>query len=154
MNSDVTTLIEQKLKTLQLIVGAIMMSMVVYVGMAFILIRQQVIEPMTIPPLLPPVLAAVAVSTLAGAGFIVKNMIQRAQTMGSPAERVQRYQGAMIVGIALRESVGVIGFVLSLLTGSLVWVGLLSGLAAFSILTNFPSRSALENLVSDAPPIV
>jgi F0F1-type ATP synthase membrane subunit c/vacuolar-type H+-ATPase subunit K len=139
---------------MQIIVGAIMMSMAVYVGMAFMLIRQQAIEPMPVPPLLPPILAAVAVSTLAGAGFIVKGMTQKAGTMATPAERIQRYQGAMIVGAALRESVGVIGLVLSLLTGSLIWVGLLSGLAVFAILTNFPSRSALEKLVLDAPPIV
>ena len=153
MNSDVTALIEQRLKTLQLIVGAIMMSMVAYVGIAFMLTRQQIIEPMSIPPLLPPVLAAVAVSTLMGAGFIVKNMTQKARTMGTPVERIQRYQGAMILGAALRESAGIIGLVLSLLTGSLVWVGLLSALAAFSILTNFPSRSALEELIMDVPPI-
>ncbi len=154
MDPKIQILIEQRLKTLQLIIMAAVMSLVAYVGIAFMLISQEAIEPMSIPSTLLPILGGFAVSILFTASLIVKAMIGKARRIMPPADRLGPYQAAMIVGVALRESAGVIGLVLTLLTGSLLWVCLLSALAAFAILSNFPTRSALENLVQDAPPIV
>lgn len=153
MSRELDPLIGQRLKTLQAIVMAAVMSLVAYVGIAFFLIRQEAIEPMTLPTILPPVLSAVAVSTLLIAGFIVKGLIDKAQLINPPIDRFGPYQAAVVVGVALRESAGIIGLVLTLLTGSLLWVCLLSALGTFAILSNFPTRSALENLIRDAPPI-
>ncbi len=154
MDPKIRSLIEQRLKTLQIIVMVAIMSLVAYVGIAFMLIRQEAIEPMAMPSNLLPILAGFAVSTLFTASLIVKAMIAKARRITAPTDRLGPYQAAMIVGVALRESTGVIGLVLTLLTGNLLWVCLLSGLAAIAILTDFPTRSALENLVKDAPPIV
>ncbi len=154
MNPEMTLLIKQRLKTLQIIVMVAIMSLVAYVGMAFMLTSQEAIEPMAIPSTLLPILAGFAVSTLFTASLIVKAMTGKASRIMSPADRLGPYQAAMIVGVALRESAGVMGLVLTLLTGNLLWVSLLSGLAAIAILSNFPTQSALENLVQDAPPIV
>ena len=154
MSQSAESLIDQRLKTLQIIVLAAIMSLVAYVGIAFLLIRQDVVQPMAIPTILPPVLGAVAVSILLAANFIVKGLIDKARNLSPPTERLGRYQAAAVVGIALRESAGVIGLVLTLLTGSLLWVGLLSGLSAVAILTNVPTRSILEDLVREVTPIV
>ncbi len=153
MNPEMKLQIEQRQKQLQIIVMAGIMSLVAYVGVAFVLIRQGVIEPTAIPTLLPPVLSTIAVTNLLTAGFIVKGLIEKARTVNPPADRLDAYRVAMIVGVALRESSGVIGLVLTLLTGSLLWVCLLCVLATISILSNFPTRSALENLLRDSPPI-
>jgi F0F1-type ATP synthase membrane subunit c/vacuolar-type H+-ATPase subunit K len=153
MNPEMTSLIEQRLKTLQIIIMVAIMSLVTYVGIAFMLIRQEAIESTAIPSNLLPILAGFAVSTLFTASLIVKGMIAKARRIMPPTDRLGPYQAAMIVGVALRESAGVIGLVLTLLTGNLLWVSLLSALAAFAILSNFPTRSALENLVQDAPSI-
>lgn len=153
MNHEIDRLIGQRLKTLQIIVMAAIMSLVTYVGIAFLLIWQEALEPMAIPTILPPVLSAVGVSTLLVANFIVKGLIEKARNLNPPIDRLGPYQTAVIVGVALRESAGVIGLVLTLLTGALLWVCLLSALAAFAILSNFPTRQALENLIRDAPPL-
>ncbi len=154
MDPEMTLLIEQRLKTLQIIIMAGIMSLMAYVGISIMLIRQEAIEPMAMPSNLLPILAGFAVSTLLTASLIVKGMIAKARRITPPADRLGPYQAAMIVGVALRESTGVIGLVLTLLTGNLLWVCLLSGLAAFAILSNSPTRAALETLVQDAPPIV
>ena len=39
-------------------------------------------------------------------------------------------------------------------TLQIIIMACIMSLAAFAILSNFPTRSALENLVKDAPPIV
>lgn len=153
MNSEMAPPIGQRLKTLQIIVMAAVTSLVIYVGIAFFLIRQGAFQPTVIPTILPPVLSAVAVSILLVAGFIVTGLIDKARIINPASERFGPYQTAVIIGMALRESAGIIGLVLTLLTGSLLWVCLLSALGAFAILTNFPTRSALENLLRDAPPL-
>lgn len=153
MDPKIKIFIEQRLKTLQIIIMTAIMSLVAYVGIAFMLVREGAIESLSMPPTLVPILCAFAVSTLFTASLIVKRMVAKAQRITVSADRLGPYQTAVIVGVVLRESAGVIGLVLTLLTGSLLWVCLLSALAAFAILSNFPTRSALENLVKDALPI-
>ena len=51
MNPEMKLQIEQRLKTLQIIIMTAIMSLVAYVGVAFVLIRQGVIEPTAIPTL-------------------------------------------------------------------------------------------------------
>ena len=153
MSHKNTQLVGQRLKTLQIIVMAAVMSLVTYVGISIMLIRQGAIEPVSMPPIVLPILCAYSLSTLLTAPLIGKAMTGKARRIMPPTDRLGPYQAAMIVGVALRESTGVIGLVLTLLTGNLLWVSLLSGLAAIAILTDFPTRSALENFVRDAPPI-
>lgn len=150
---DESLLIERELRILQIIVYGITLSLVVYVGIALFLVRQGTVGPMTTPTILPWVLAAVAISTLAAAGTVVKTIMARVRTVETASERLTAYRSAVIVGAAMRESVGVIGLFATLITHNLLWVGVLSALAALAILTNLPTRSALRAAVQETPPI-
>jgi hypothetical protein len=108
---------------------------------------------MATPTILPWVLAVVAVSILATAGTIVKTIMARVRTVATASEQLATYRSAVIVGAAMRESVGVIGLFATLITHNLLWVGVLSALAALAILTNLPTRSALRAAVQESPPI-
>lgn len=60
------------------------------------------------------------------------------------AERVARYQRAVIVGLAMREAVAIVGLVLALLTGRAAWAYGLGGIAFLAILAAWPRVSEVE----------
>lgn len=150
---DENLVIERELRILQLIVYSITFSLVVYVGIAWFLLRQGTIGPTTTPTIFPWVLAVVAVSILATAGTVVKTIMARLRTVETTSEKLTTYRSAVIVGAAMRESVGVIGLFATLITHNLLWVGVLSALAALAILINLPTRSALQSALQEINPI-
>lgn len=150
---DESLVIERELRILQIIVYSITFSLVVYVGVAWFLLRQGTVLPTTTSTILPWVLAVVAVSILATAGAVVTSIMARVRTVEATSEKLATYRSAVIVGAAMRESVGVIGLFATLVTHNLLWVGVLSALAAAAILTNFPTRSAMRAAVQEIAPI-
>ncbi len=150
---DESIVLDQEIRKLQIIVFSMIFSLVIYGGIAVVLVRKGTAGPMTTPAILPWVLAAVAVSILATAGTFVKAIMARVRKVETASEKLTAYRSAVIVGAAMRESVGVIGLFATLITGNLLWVGLLSALATLAILTNLPTRSAVRAAVEDNAPI-
>jgi hypothetical protein len=150
---DDSLLIERELRILQIIVYSITFSLVVYVGVGIVLLRQGTVAPMTTPTVLPWVLAVVAVSILAAAGTVVKTIMARVRKVETASEKLTAYRSAVVVGAAMRESVGVIGLFATLITHNLLWVTLLAALAALAILTNLPTRLALRSALQENAPI-
>jgi hypothetical protein len=150
---DDSLLIERELRILLIIVYSIAFSLLVYVGVAFVLLRQGTVGPIATPAFLPWVLAVVAVSILVTAGTVAKTIMARVRTVETASEKLTAYRSAVIVGAAMRESVGVIGLFATLITHNLLWVGVLSALAALAILTNLPTRSTLQSALQENTPI-
>ena len=156
--TDPTQVVAQKYMTLQILCAGILVSLPIY-GFVAWLVQQESPRGLAgggaVPPVLPVALAAVAVvHLLAAAG--VGRLIQRRATAAAHAEaRAQGFVQATIVAFALREAAGIIGLVLSLLTGNLLWVLALGGLAALAMVAGWPRREQLAAIVaSDRPPTI
>jgi hypothetical protein len=62
-------------------------------------------------------------------------------------EAMQRYTKSLLVAAGTREFASVVGLVLTLLTGNLTWVLVLSGVALVSMLIHWPRRAAVEDFL-------
>jgi hypothetical protein len=86
------------------------------------------------------------------AGYLVslRMRVPRGDFDGSAAhieEALQRYLSSVVVASALREVAAVVGFVLTLLTGNLVWVIGLGAVATISMMVHWPRREAVRDFL-------
>jgi hypothetical protein len=90
-------------------------------------------------------LVAVGLALLVAAPSVKRAIFKRADAEGfdSDAERRAAYQKATIVAFALREAGGLIGFVLTVITGNSWWAWGLGGAALIAMAMDWPKR---ENL--------
>ena len=65
------------------------------------------------------------------------------------AERVASYRTAAIASFALRESVAIIGLVITFLSGDLRWCLGLAAAAALAMLLGWPRRADMVRLAGD-----
>ena len=97
--------------------------------------------------MLAPVLAVVAVMLLALAPAVKRALFKRAEAEGfgsGPGPWLAAHRQATIAGLALREATAVLGFLLALLTGRLIWSYVGSGLALLAMAFDWPRRGELE----------
>jgi hypothetical protein len=132
-------------------------------ALAFVGIAWLMIEGMGFTALLPlsmPVATAIAVLQLVVilAGYLLSRSIRSApaaRLQGSVAasssdaarvaEAMQRYVKSVVVSAAFREAACVVGFILTVLTGDLMWVALLATAALISTTVHWPRRAAVED---------
>lgn len=153
MNPELTTLVQRQSTTMQIICTALMASLGMYVGIGWFLQKQGDFTMGPVPDGLPFILSLTGFSMLIVAEIVFRALAARARRVEPPEGRLIPYQSAVVVGFALRESAGVLGLVLTLLTGDLRWVVGLSSFAVVAMVAAWPRRSTLEELVKLAPPI-
>jgi hypothetical protein len=91
-------------------------------------------------------LVAVGLALLVAAPAVKRAIFKRADAEGFDGDakgRAAAYQKATIVAFALREAGGLIGFVLTAITGSSWWAWGLGGAALIAMAMDWPKR---ENL--------
>ncbi|MCD4748917.1 MAG: hypothetical protein K8R59_06030 [Thermoanaerobaculales bacterium] len=153
MNPELSALVQRQTTTMQIICAALTASLGFYVGIAWLLQRQGSFTMGPVPEDLPLILSLTGFSLLIVAEIVFRGLAARARRVEPPEGRLIPYQSAVVVGFALRESAGVLGLVLTLLTGDLRWVVGLSLLAGVAMVAAWPRRSTLEELVQAIPPI-
>lgn len=104
-----------------------------------------------VAPLSPgelPGVALMAAATLAAALFIVAPVVERklreAPPGASMSDVAARFQSGTIAGFALREAPGLLGLVLSLLSGTLPWALGFAGASLAAMALAWPKRGDLE----------
>ena len=153
MNPELNTLVQRQTTTIQIICTALMVSLGMYVGIAWLLQKQGEFTMGPAPEGLPLILSLTGVSMLIIAEIVFRALAARARRIEPPEGRLIPYQSAVVIGFALRESAGVMGLILTLLTGDLRWVVGLSFLAFVAMVAAWPRQSTLEELVKTIFPI-
>ncbi len=147
--------IRQRLKALDVISGAMLAALMVYVvvGWALVHHRSPVLEDEP-SGLLVGVLCGLAVLLLLGAHLLVRGRV-RGLTAAPPAAAavVDAYIQANIFAFALREAVGLFGLVLTILSGRELWVVLFATLAAADMLIAWPRRGAIAAALGEDTPV-
>jgi hypothetical protein len=88
-------------------------------------------------------LAAVSLALLVAAPAVQRALFKRADAEGfdgDPEKRLAAWRKATIVAFALREAAGLIGFVLTGITGSSWWAWGLGGAALIAMAMDWPKR--------------
>lgn len=135
-----------------IIIAALMGSLVIYGGLGWILLQDGTIKPLT------PDLSRVAVWVIALAGLglvamgpVVANALVASQARAFGSQQppgvppAQIFLSTTVVGAAVVEAGGLVGLVLTLLTGEVIWVICLCGAALLLMAQMWPSRSRMEN---------
>jgi len=139
---------------LQLICGAFLVSVAVYVLVARLVMgKAPALAPL--PELLPWILAGVAVLALLSAQPLGALMARNAESQPTPEARQAGYRQAVVVAFAVRESAAIFGLVLTLLTGDLSWVLILAAAAVLAMVIGWPRRAQFDRLGrsdTEAPP--
>lgn len=149
--------VERGHRVLTVICGGLLLSLLVYAGVAWLLLEQLGWEPpgAPMPGLLVPLLAAVAVGlTLAAAplGRWAGEAAARHRGAEDPGGPVGAYVQQTLVAFALRESTGVVGLIASLLSGELVWCWALTALAMVAMLQAWPPKDGMQEWVRQRLP--
>jgi hypothetical protein len=98
------------------------------------------------------VLFAMGLALLVAAPAVKRAIFKRADAEGFDGDQEKRraaWQKATIVAFALREAGGLIGFVLSAITGNSWWAWCLGGAALIAMAMDWPKR---EHLALDQTP--
>lgn len=158
MSSEPDRLVAERHRVLQIICGAILASQAIYVAVAWMVTAEGAHAPGAggrVPPAVAMALVGVAVTCLASAEGVARLLQRRAKAAAAPETRAQGFLQATIVGFALREAAGIIGLVLSLLTGKLLWVVALGACAALAMAVAWPRRAQLAAVAfPDRPPAI
>jgi hypothetical protein len=151
------SLVDQRHRILGIICFALLASVAIYVGIAFVLIQQGSIpttDSAELPEIFPVVLCAIAVLTVMGAqvmaAALLKQNLARA-TGEDPTPRLNAFQSAVIIGFAMREAAAVMGLVLTFLTGEILWVVGLSAVAAAAMLLAWPRKQRMLEIARGGP---
>ena len=94
------------------------------------------------------ILVVVAAVLLVAAPFVERFLLLR----GAAADPLQRYQVAKVVSLALREAVGLLGFLVGLLSGQLLWAAGLGGASLLAIALAWPRVTDLTLRPADPLP--
>jgi hypothetical protein len=143
-------------RTTSIVAAAIAATLPVYVAVAWLLTDRSDWTPTLSGPTIPVVtwaIAAIAIAELATAEVVFRVMAALAASRDTSTDRLAGYRSAIIVAFALREGAAIMGLVLTLLTGELVWCVALSAGALATMLAGWPKRSAMERLASEVAPI-
>lgn len=135
-----------RFRRLQIVCFAILMAVVmVNVVLAFLLASGN-FDPKPLPPNLPYILFAIGLVLLVSSGAVKAAVFKRADAEGFDSDLGKvfaAYQNATLIAFALREAGGMIGFILSLLTGNPWWSWGLGGAAVIAMVFDWPKRERL-----------
>ena len=155
---QIDSLIDERLPTLRIISMAFVGSVLFYVGLCWLLLPTLGPEPIMDLPF--PVIAGIAASQLVVilAGYLLSRSIRAGAASVAtaaatdpgrrPGIYMQRYVQSVVVALAMRELAAVVGLMLSLLTGQIMWVVFLGGASVISMLVHWPRRGAVEEWFS------
>jgi len=158
--------LRQRLRLTQILAGAFIISVLVYLGVGRVMLKMGAIDP---PAGKVAPWFRIAFACLSLAGVIMSLVMRRflldperipkkadpppgATVSGPPGPEsgisflAQRFLVAHVVSLALAEAVGIYGLVLLLVTGDLWGFYALLGLALLVMLAQFPRAETLENL--------
>jgi hypothetical protein len=148
--------VSQALLVLRLLVAAIAGSLLIFAGIAVLLVRSGTTESQSaLIPTLLPILGLVAILELPVYLIIRRRIVVKARQTWEceparddlAAELLPSYSMLTIIGAALAEGFGLFGTVVFLLTGS--WPALAAPAIAFVVLAAaFPSRDRLNRFVT------
>lgn len=98
-------------------------------------------------------LGVVAVGTLIAAQGLFRTRVAAARRQATPEQRLATYRVAVIIALALKESVAIYGLVLSLLDGDPLWAMGFGVVALAAMTLSWPRRTEMEALAAEVPPI-
>ena len=137
---------DDRFRRLQIVCFAILMAVVMVNVVLAVLLTSWNLEPKPVPPNLPIVLFAIGLALLVSSGAVKAAVFKRADAEGFDGDLGKifaAYQNATIIAFALREAGGLIGFILSLLTGNSWWSWGLGGAAVVAMIFDWPKRERL-----------
>lgn len=150
MDPSTSSAVDSTARITSIVCAAILASLPIYVAVAWFVTAGG-----TRPtgPSLPAAgtwaLAALAVGALVAAQLVWRRLLHAAAARPDQGQRLAGFQSAAIVSFALRESAGVIGLVLTMLSGDLAWCLALCGAAALAMLLGWPRRADAASLTAD-----
>jgi len=121
-----------QLRTLQIIWVALVGGVVTYTAVVFGLLRTGAAPEASLDASIMNLIGAGVLAYMIGGVFVRRAMVERIPRDASPEARMAAYQTAVIVGLALSESGGLILVTLGLLSGTSTWV--LAGGASAAVL--------------------
>lgn len=140
--------LDRGLRLQQIICGGLALAVVLYAVAALALVGTGFLGPIL-------ELATEFQALAAGAGFVVvllatpvsRALLARAEAVRprDPARLLDTFQRSTLVGYVLRETGAVVGVVVTLLTGNVLWVLLTSGVALVTMALAWPRRGAVED---------
>ena len=142
---------EQRFRTLQFICWGFVVALGIYLVLARALASQGT-GPTGFPAFLPWALVALAGFAILAAPFVASLGLRAAERRDDPEARANAYQQSVVAAFALREAAGIIGIVVTLLTGHWLWSAGLTGAAALSMATGWPTRAAFDRFVEPTAP--
>jgi hypothetical protein len=137
---------DDRFRRLQFLCFAILMSVVMVNVVLVILLASDNLQSKPLSPNMPIVLFAVGVALLVSSGAVKRAVYKRADAEGFDGDLgkvFKAYQTATVIAFALREAGGLIGFILSLLTGNPWWSWGLGGAAVIAMIFDWPKREQL-----------
>lgn len=135
-----------RFRRLQILCFAILMAVVMVNVVLVILLASGNLDPKPLSPNVPIALFAIGLALLVSSGAVKRAVYKRADAEGfdgDPGRFFNAYQTATIIAFALREAGGLIGFILSLLTGNPWWSWGLGGAAVIAMVFDWPKREQL-----------
>ena len=131
---------ERGLVTLRIIWGAMLFTLMIYLGVALLL--SDSMEPSLagtgVMKIMRAVLYGVSVTVLFVSWFVRRRMLRRMNGGISVRSALGKYASAVIVSLALAESIGIYGFLLFLLGGESTDLYFLIALAAGAMIFHRP----------------
>lgn len=133
---------DEQLRTLQTIVGSLVLGVGLFAGVAVYLIRSGTFGETGALIALEAVGVVVVVLLLTAP--LVASRLKDAPAGADRDTVYQRFQTGTIVGMALREGAGLMGGILAMLSGSLPWLLGLTGVSMLAMILAWPRRDDLE----------
>lgn len=142
--------LHQRLRSQQIICASLAFSVVFYVGVAVALVATGFLEPLFQPSTEFQALGA-------GAGVVIvllatpaaRSIRGRAEALRprDPIRLLDAFQRSTLVGSLVREAGAVIGFLVTVLTGNVVWVVVTAVVALIAMALAWPRRRDAEEWV-------
>ena len=131
------------LRTLRIICFALLSSVVLVNLVLTFLYATGDLPQGEVKKLVPPIFFTLALILIAASPAVKRALLKRSDSehVIGAAERAGDYMSANIIAFALREGAGLIGFVLSLLTGNPWWSWGLGGAAVLAMIVDWPKGS-------------
>jgi len=137
---------DDRFRRLQIVCFAILMAVVMVNVVLAVLLASGDLAPKPLPSNVPYILFSIGMALLVSSGAVKAAVFKRADAEGFDGDLGKvfaAYQNATLIAFALREAGGLIGFILSLLTGNPWWSWGLGGAAVITMIFDWPKRERL-----------
>jgi hypothetical protein len=140
---------EQFVRVTNLICFAIMMSVPIYMVVAWILVAQGGLGT-RLENTVATALAVAAGGLLVGARVVFDRLKAAAAAKSTVSDRLAAYRTAAIIAFAMREGIAIIGLMVTLLGGDLRWAFGFGAIAMLAMLIGWPKKAEMVRLASDS----